>query len=349
MKGAVGRNVAELASWAKSALIAYLGVQVPFHFSIFPATSGSQGVRIAAAFRAGMFRRFDRRPAMSRCKLVGQSAAFLLILVMCHGLCAQSANGTAPAPPSNKIKRVLVIGEAKGFEHDSISAAMVAVYEMGKESGLWDATLRTDTELLTKQKLGNNAKNLDTFDALVFASTTGELDMTPAQKQDLMSFIKDDGKGFVGIHAALDTFHNWPEYGEMIGGWFDQHPWGIFDAPIVNEAPDFPATRHFPKQFTKRDEIYQPSAEWSREKVNVLLSLNASKLDLNNPRVHRADRDFAVAWAKSYGKGRVFYSTLGHTEESWQDPDIRKMYFEAIKWALGMSDGSTASHPAPGK
>jgi hypothetical protein len=201
--------------------------------------------------------------------------------------------------------------------------------------------------LLTKKDLGRNAKNLNYFDVIVFASTTGELDMDASQKKDMMSFIKDDGKGFVGIHAALDTNYTWPEYGEMIGGWFDQHPWGTFNAPIINEAPNFPAVRHFPKSFVKYDEIYQPK-DWSRDKVNVLLSLDASKLNYaNNPRIHRADHDFPVAWAKMYGKGRVFYSTLGHTEESWQDPDIRTMYFEAIKWALGMTDGSTVSHPKP--
>jgi type 1 glutamine amidotransferase len=256
---------------------------------------------------------------------------------------------TPGGPAAHKVKRVLVIGQTKGFEHDSVSAAMVAVYDLGKQTGLWNATLRTDTELLTKAVLKNNAKNLETFDAVVFASTTGELDLTPEQKRDLMAFIKDEGHGFVGIHAALDTNHNWPEYGEMIGGWFDEHPWFTFDAPIINEAPDFPATRHFPKEFTKRDEIYQPSSEWSRDKVNVLLRLDASKLDLTNPRVHRKDRDFAVAWAKSYGKGRVFYSTLGHTEAAWLDPDILTMYSEAIKWVLGLSEGSTASHAAPAK
>ncbi len=103
--------------------------------------------------------------------------------------------------------------------------------------------------------------------------------------------------------------------------------------------------RHFPKAFVKYDEIYQPK-EWSRDKVNVLLSLDPTKLNYaNNPRVHRTDHDFAVAWDKMYGKGRVFYSTLGHTEEAWNDPDISKMYFEAIKWVLGMTEGSTASHP----
>jgi hypothetical protein len=224
---------------------------------------------------------------------------------------------------------------------------MAAIYEIGRDTGLWDATLRTDTELITKKDLSRNTKNLDYFDALIFASTTGELDLDDGQKKDMMSFIKDDGKGFVGIHAALDTNYKWPEYGEMIGGWFDQHPWSTFNAPILNEDPDFPAVRHFPHAFVKYDEIYQPK-DWERSKVNVLLSLDPTKLNYaNNPRIHRADHDFPVAWDKTYGKGRVFYSTLGHTEESWEDPDIRKMYFEAIKWALGMTEGSTASHPSP--
>jgi uncharacterized protein len=260
------------------------------------------------------------------------------------------ANPLIPPAPHAKpthLKHVLVIGETKGFEHDSVPDAMVAIFELGRDSGLWDTTLRTDTELLTKKKLERNAKNLDYFDAIVFTSTTGELDMDDSQKKDMMSFIHDDGKGFVGIHAALDTNYKWPEYGEMIGGWFNEHPWMTFNAPIVNEDPNFPATRHFPHEFVKYDEIYQPK-EWSRDKVNVLLSLDASRLDYNNnPRIHRTDHDFAVAWSKMYGKGRVFYSTLGHTEEAWSDPDIRKMYFEAVKWVLGMTDGSTVSHARP--
>lgn len=125
-------------------------------------------------------------------------------------------------------------------------------------------------------------------------------------------------------------------------------PWGTFDAPIVNEAPGSAIVGQFPREFVKKDEIYQ-AKDWSRDKVNVLLSLDASKLKMDNPKIHRTDTDFAVAWTKMYGKGRVFYSTLGHTEASWDDPEIRKMYFEAIKWALGMTEGSTASHAAPVK
>jgi len=246
--------------------------------------------------------------------------------------------------PPNRMARVLVVAQTNGFEHDSVPDAMAAVYRMGHESRLWETTLRTDTENITKKDLKKgNFKSLNYFDALIFASTTGELDLTDDQKADMMSFIKEDGKGFVGIHAALDTNYKWPEYGEMIGGWFNEHPWGTFNAPIILEDPTFPAVKHFPAAFVKHDEIYQ-AKEWSRGKVNVLLRLDETKLDFNNPRVHRDDHDFAVAWSKMHGKGRVFYSTLGHTKEAWDDPDIQKMYFEAIKWVLGMTEGRTASH-----
>jgi uncharacterized protein len=284
------------------------------------------------------------------CNLCLLALAFAASCTLLFAQSASNASAMNPPPPQARqiyMKHVLVIGETKGWEHNSVSAAMAAIYNMGQQSGLWDTTMRTDTELLTKKDLGRNAKNLNYFDVIVFASTTGELDMTADQKRDMMSFIHDDGKGFVGIHAALDTNYTWPEYGEMIGGWFDQHPWGTFMAPIVNEQPDFPAVRHFPKEFVKYDEIYQVK-DWSRSNVNVLLSLDPRRLNYaNNPRIHRTDHDFPVAWCKMYGKGRVFYSTFGHTRQSWQDPDIRKMYFEAIKWALRLTDGSTASHARP--
>jgi len=112
-----------------------------------------------------------------------------------------------PAPRAKQLhlKHVLVIGQTKGFEHDSIPDAMAMVYNMGKESGLWDTVMRTDTELLTKKDLGRNAKNLSYFDVIVFASTTGELDLDATQKQDFLSFVHDENKGFVRIHATLDT------------------------------------------------------------------------------------------------------------------------------------------------
>jgi type 1 glutamine amidotransferase len=276
-----------------------------------------------------------------RAAVIVVTALSAAVSVHVRDLVAQGQAAPAPAR-----KRILVVGAMKGFQHDSTSDAMGTVWKLGRESGLWDAYLRTDYELITKKKMTANAKNLTAFDAIVFANSTGEMMLDEDQKKDLLSFVHDDGKGFVGIHAALDANYKWPEYGELIGGWFDEHPWNTFDAPIVVEDAGFPAVRHFPRTMSKRDEIYQAKA-WSRDKVNVLLRLDEKKLDLNNPRIHRTDQDFAVAWSKMYGKGRVFYSTLGHTNEAWVDPDIQKMYFEAIKWALGLSEGSTSPHVKP--
>ncbi|MBC7928462.1 MAG: ThuA domain-containing protein [Bryobacteraceae bacterium] len=267
----------------------------------------------------------------------------LLSLIVAATFLAAPAFGQQPNQPQ-KRKRVLAIGEVKGFQHDSVSHALASVERWGKETGLWDTYIRTDSQLLTKAKIpAGNARNLDFFDAVIFY-TTGELPLSDEQKSALMSFIKEDGKGFIGVHSATDTFYQWPEYGEMIGGWFDGHPWNTFEAPVLVEDKNFPATKHMPNSFVLRDEIYQFKS-WSRENVRVLMRLDASKLDLQKPAVRRADQDFAVTWVKSYGKGRVFYSTLGHVEEVYENPLIRQMYIEGIKWALGLVEGDTKSHP----
>jgi type 1 glutamine amidotransferase len=241
---------------------------------------------------------------------------------------------------------VLIVGSTFGWHHDSVSDAMATLWQMGRDSGLYDAEIKTDTEWLTKKTLPPVRRNLDYFDAVIFASTTGELPLSDEQKKDFLAFIRDDGKGFVGVHAALDTNYKWAEYGEMIGGYFDGHPWNTFDAPVIVEDPDFPAMRHFARALVLHDEMYQAKT-WSRDKVNVLMRLDDSQLDYTGKDRARADRDFAIAWSKMYGKGRVFYSSLGHTRESWQDPQVRTMYLEAIRWVLGRTEGSTTSHPRP--
>ena len=248
---------------------------------------------------------------------------------------------TEPQPK----KHLLVIGEEKGYRHEAVSHAMATIERLGRESGIWDTTIRTDTEILTKKKLEFNAKNLNDFDAVLFY-TGGNLEMSDEQKAALLSFVHDDGKGFVGVHSATITFTDWPAYGDMIGGYFDEHPWGTFDAPIVVEDPNFPGMAQWGKSFVLRDEIYQIK-EFSRDKCRVLMRLDASKLDLKNPRVHRKDNDFAVTWAKQYGKGRVYYSTLGHVESNWDDPRLQKMYLEAIKWAMGLESADVTPRPLP--
>lgn len=254
-----------------------------------------------------------------------------------------AAGGSLAAPPPRK--QLLAIGEEKGYRHESVTHALATIERIGRETGLWDTTIRTDTEPLTKKKLEYNAKNLNNFDAVLFY-TGGDLEMDDQQKKDFISFIHDDGKGFIGIHSAAITFTHWPEYGDMIGGYYDEHPWGTFNAPIIVEDPAFPGMRQFPPAFYLLDEIYQVK-NFSREKCRVLMRLDASKLDLKNPRVHRTDKDFAVTWAKMYGKGRVYYSTLGHQMEDWDRPDIQKMYTEAIRWSMGLEGADITPRPLP--
>jgi uncharacterized protein len=255
-----------------------------------------------------------------------------LILLLCA--CFVSAQS-----PQTKRKQLLAIGEEKGYRHQAVSHALATIERLGQASGMWDTTIRTDTEALTKKKLEYNAKNLNDFDAVLFF-TGGELEMDAQQKADFMSFIHDDGKGFLGVHSATITFTEWPEFGEMIGGYFDEHPWGTFDAPILVEDPLFPGMQQWPQSFVLRDEIYQIK-NYSRDKVRVLMRLDPAKLDLKNKKVHRTDGDFAVSWAKTYGKGRVFYSTLGHVPENWDDPRLQEMYSKAIQWALGLIPGDS--------
>ena len=245
----------------------------------------------------------------------------------------------SPAPR----KKLLVIGEEKGYRHEAVSHAMATIERLGRESGLWDTTIRTDTEALTKRKLEYNAKNLNDFDAVLFY-TGGTLEMDDQQKADFLSFVHDDGKGFIGVHSATITFTKWPQYGEMIGGYFDEHPWNTFDAPILVEDAGFPGIQQWPKAFTLNDEIYQMK-NFSRENTRVLMRLDPAKLDLKNPKVHRQDNDFAVTWARMYGKGRVFYTTLGHVDTNWDKPEMQKMFVEAIRWAMGLVDADVTPRP----
>jgi len=252
---------------------------------------------------------------------------------------------------SGRIGRVHDAAELDAFGADDVAGASYVGKKLRKlrflvtDTSLWETTIRTDCQLVTRKPLGLNARNLDSFDAVAFF-TTGELDMDDSQKTDLLSFVRDQGKGFIAIHSGTDTFYKWPAYGDMVGGYFDEHPWMTFDAPLVVEDRGFPGMRRLPKAFTMRDEIYQIK-DFSRDKVRVLLRLDETRLDLKNPKVHRTDGDFAVMWVRNYGKGRVLYNGLGHVEAVWERRDIRKMWVEQMEWVLGLIPGDATPRPRP--
>ena len=248
-----------------------------------------------------------------------------------------------------------------GLQHDSVSHAMATIERLGYESGAYDTYIRTDSNVISKHPLDTKGKpielhslSLDQVDAIFFIGLR-EIDLTDDQKKDLMAFIKEDGKGIVAAHAA-DTalmdgqmgsqYKGWPEWGEMMGGVFDLHPWYIIEAPVIVEDPNFPAVKHLPEKFPLEDEFYQTKG-FSRETSDVVLRLDTSKLPVTSM-VHRTDGDFPLAWAKNYGKGRVFYCALGHDAKTWDNPDVYWIYFEALKWALRETDAKITPHPYPG-
>lgn len=266
-----------------------------------------------------------------------------LALLFISGL--SHAQFTDPWPGQ---KKVLAIGDSRTtFQHDSVSHALVTIERMGRESGAYVTVIRTDSQLITKGRVmldGQpvlNAKNLDFFDAIFFFGAGPGL-LGEEQMRDLLAFVHDDGKGFVAAHTGDNAFQQFPEYREMIGGLWN-HPWTKrgnleIDLPIIVEDPAFPAMSSLPPAWTVYDEAAVHLPPYSRDNVRVLARLDIDKLDRDLAR-DPSQTDVPIAWAKHYGEGRTFYSTLGHSDESWDNPLVQRMFFDAIRWALGLVEG----------
>jgi len=153
-----------------------------------------------------------------------------------------------------------------------------------------------------------------------------------------MDFVKS-GKGLVGIHAAADNFYDWPEAMEMMGNKFTGHPWtsgGTWAIKI--DEPDHPLTAPFKgKGFKIKDEIYRTDPPlYTRDKQYVLMSLDVSDKATRNVKGFReGDEDVGITWVKDWGKGRMFYCSLGHNNEIFMNPAILEHYLRGIQFAMG--------------
>ena len=261
---------------------------------------------------------------------------------------AQGRQGGRGGTPARK--RVLAWADTRNgqAQHDSVSHALAVIERLGYDSGQWDTYIRTDSHIISKTPKktdGSNASggpNLNNVDAIFFMGHR-EVPLEVSQREELLSFVRD-GKGFVAAHIALTAFDSWPEFLDLIGARFDGHP--ITGAgTVINESPEFPATKHFPASFPFNDEFYQPKAH-SRDKIDVLLRLDLSGV-APNPSL-RLNGDYPLAWAKTYGKGRVFYGSFAHASATWDLKEVQQMYFEAIRWALGLIDAEPKPHAMRG-
>ena len=267
-------------------------------------------------------------------------SAFAVLLAVVGAAAAASAQAPAAGDAAKPKRKLLVFTYSAGFRHDAIPTLTEALLLMGEKTGAFAATVTRDPDAF-------EPANLAKYDAVFFYTTRNVLPK-PEQRQALFDFVKG-GKGFVGSHCATDTLYdnapeNCPEYGDMIGGYFDGHPWHQEIVAKVEDAKH-PATRDLPAAWKLTDEIYQ-FRNFSRDRVRVLMSLDAASADVSKGK--RADKDYALAWCRECGKGRVFYTALGHRKELWADDTfLTKHILPGIRWAFGDEAGDATPQAKP--
>ena len=233
-------------------------------------------------------------------------------------------------------KTVLVMSCCRGFRHTTATYGKAVITQIGEDSGAFRTICTEDPRVFTDDFLAK-------IDCVILNNSTGSF-LDDAQKAALLKYVREGG-GVVGIHAATDSHYDWPEYAQLMGGWFDGHPWNE-DVTITVEVPDHPACEGVPDPWVIADEIYQ-HRDWSREDVCVLMSLDPTRTNMTRDGIKRADHDFGIAWCKRYGEGRTFYAALGHRNEVFDDLVFQKHLLGAIRWAMGVVEGTSEPHARP--
>ncbi len=254
--------------------------------------------------------------------------------------------GELAAIPKKERKLLVYSQYLKRRVHSSVPYANYAFYQMGETTGAYQTYFSNDTAVF-------QAEYLDQFDALMLNNTAGVLFNDPETRQHLLDFVYS-GKGIIGIHAGAGAtfvqypvYDQFPEFGQMMGGYENGgHPWKTWEwINFKVDEPDHPINQGITvSSFDISDEIYQYLNEYSRDRVRILISINTDKTDMENRYIlpeRRLDNDFPVSWIRSYGRGRVFSSALGHHPHINWDMRVLSHYFRGIQFALGDLEAST--------
>jgi len=258
----------------------------------------------------------------------------------------------AAAPKEARVKpekkrKLLVYSVSWEYWHDSIPYGKKVVQILGEKTGAFETIVSDDPRMF-------EAETLKQFDAVLFNNTNNEiflpedfakldaaerakaLDQDARLKKSLVVFLQQGG-GLAVIHAGVASFREWPEFGEIIGARFTNHPWvsGSTVTLKVDEPGHALAGAFKEPVFAIRDEIYQVGDPYSREKLRVLLSIDTGKTNMNVNGIARKDGDFAMGWIKSYGKGRVFYNALGHDHDLFWNPMVLQHWLDGLQFVLG--------------
>ncbi|GLU45178.1 hypothetical protein Musp01_28020 [Muricauda sp. NBRC 101325] len=222
---------------------------------------------------------------------------------------------------SKNENSVLVFSKTDGFRHESIAAGQAALKKMAKEKDL-SVTFTEDARMFNK-------KELDKYRAVLFLNTTG--DVLDEQQQEAFERYIQAGGGYIGVHAATDTEYEWPWYGALAGAYFKDHPVApsnVQKGTFTVTQPDHWATKGMPSTFEREDEFY--SFYNISPNINVVLTIDDSSYEGgSNPEYH------PMAWYQEFNGGRSFYTAMGHTDETYQDPLFLDHLYSGIHYAMG--------------
>lgn len=282
---------------------------------------------------------------------------------------ARQIREAAPAKPAaapRKPRRVLVWNTPahlmdkdphKGY---SIPYGTVAMKALGEKTGAYEPVLSGDLAVFLPETLGS-------FDAVILNNASGPW-ITPtdedlkkeafrkwggdkaaaeeALRKSLLDWLSGGG-GIAATHFSIAANRHWPAFQEIFGAAYDGHPWNE-EIGVKVEEPDHPLLASFGgKGFRVADEIYQFKAPYSRDALRVLLTIDTATTNMGVKWVHRKDGDFAIAWIRPYGKGRVFYTSLGHRTEVYWNPQVLRFYLDGVQFAAG--DLEAPTQPRPGR
>ena len=210
-----------------------------------------------------------------------------------------------------------MFSKTMGYKHESIPDGQKAIRKMGQENG-FEVDLTDDAAYFHDDSLSKYA-------AVVFLSTTGNV-LDHYQEAAFERFIQAGG-GFVGVHAATDTEYDWGWYGKLVGAYFSSHPHNQ-EATFRVEDENFPATAFLRKVWIRTDELY--NFRKVNPNINVVLSIDESTYEGGTN-----GENHPMSWYHEYDGGRAFYTALGHTTESYTEPEFVQHLLAGIQYAMG--------------
>lgn len=245
----------------------------------------------------------------------------------------------ASVAPRQPRKLLLFVHNIGYGGHPSAEYANHAFTLMGEKTGAFQAVISREPAVFRRESLKE-------FDAVFINNCVGNLFTDPELRQNLVEFVTGGG-GLLGVHGTTVAFtqwpgavEDWPEFGYLIGARGANHRENTEHVFIKLDDPGHPVNAVFGGQgWEFRDEFFRVSEPYSRRRVRVLFSIDTEKTDLHQGRafgqLERADNDFALAWLRSYGRGRTFYCTIAHNPYVFWDARMLRFYLDAIQFALG--------------